>query len=144
MKLKLLSTLLICGAANFAVADDAGIWANGTVTYKHPDGKLVDRSCQLWVPAMGLGEVTLQCGTWSTSTTNFETVKENGKTTFSVVFENMRGAPEGAVAKYSGAYIRGSNRALYYGDVFSGIKTASTSSVNWNYVGGFVFSKDIE
>lgn len=143
MKLKLLSTLLICSAANYGFADEAGIWANGTVTYKHPNGNLVDRSCQLWVPAMGLGEVTLQCGTWSTSTTNFETLKENGKTTFSVVFENMNGAPEGAVAKYTGAYIRGNNRALYYGDVFSGMKNNNTN-VTWNYVGGFVFSKDIE
>lgn len=145
MFIKFIAFLAIAMGSQMALATAGGIWADGVVTYPHPNGQLVNRKCQLWVPAMGQGVVTLKCGDWSTSTSEFKTLHEHGKVTFSVVFRDVPGAPAGTAALYSGAYLRGSNRAIYYGDVSSGTGSGLTvdSSIGWSYVGGFMFSKEI-
>jgi len=145
MILKLIAAIALAASSQMAFAHSGGIWADGVVTYPHPNGNLVTRDCQLFVPARGQGDVTLKCGNWSTSTSEFNTKHESGKTIFSVIFRDVPGAPAGTSALYSGAYMRGSNRALYYGDVFSGTGTglSAESMEGWNYVGGFMFSKDI-
>jgi hypothetical protein len=142
---KLIAAIALAVSSQIALADTAGIWADGVVTYPHPNGKLVNRECQLFVPARGQGDVTLKCGKWSATTSEFKTKHESGKTVFSVIFHDVPGAPAGTSALYSGAYLRGSNRALYYGDVFSGTgNTLSVESMDgWNYTGGFMFAKDI-
>lgn len=145
MYIKLIAVLAIAMGSQMALANPGGIWADGVVTYPHPNGKLVNRKCQLWVPAMGQGNVTLKCGDWSASTAEFKTQHEGGKVIFSVVFRDVPGAPVGTAALYSGAYLRGTNRAIYYGDVSSGTGSGLTvdSLVGWSYVGGFMFSKEI-
>lgn len=144
--LKILTSLCMLGAINFVYADDAdGVWADGYVSYTHPDGNIVTRDCSLWVPARGQGDVTLKCGDWSTSSKNFYVDKNFGKTNFSVIFDNMDGAPEGMMAWYTGSYLRGKNQALYYGDVFtSTMDTTTYQSSEWSYVGGFMFNKSID
>jgi len=145
MQLKLIASLLVLGSTTMANADPAGVWADGGVSYLHPNGNIVSRDCSLWVPARGEGEVSLKCGEWTASTTNFYTTKSEGKTTFSVVFLEIPGAPAGTMALYSGAYVRGNNLALYYGDVYSSNFDVQTyQTTDWTYVGGFKFSKEIE
>ena len=143
--LKLIAAFVIAAVSQIGFAGPGGIWADGVVTYPHPNGQLVNRKCQLWIPAMGQGDVTLKCGDWSASSTEFSTTHEQGKIAFSVIFRDVPGAPTGTAALYRGAYLRGSNRAIYYGDVSSGIGQGLTinSSTGWNYVGGFMFSKEI-
>jgi len=142
--IKAIAVFSMTFATQAALANSSGIWADGVVTYPHPSGHLVNRECQLWVPAMGQGEVTLKCGEWSMSSAEFSTQRHHGKVTFSVIFRNVPGAPEGTAALYSGPYMRGSNRAIYYGDVSSGSGESLTfESPEWNYVGGFMFKKEI-
>ncbi len=131
--------------ASVAVGEGSGIWAEGKVTYKHPNGKLVNRDCEMFVPARGIGEVELKCGDFSVSSAEFSTVRVAGRAVFSIVFRNIEGAPSGSVAKYEGTYLRGTNRALYYGDVFSTNDSAATltSESDWQHAGGFMFSKSI-
>ena len=145
MILKLITAIALALSSQMAFANSGGIWADGVVTYPHPNGELVNRSCQLFVPSRGQGDVTLKCGNWSTTTSEFNTKQESGKTIFSVIFRDVPGAPAGTSALYSGAYMRGSNRALYYGDVYSGTGNvlSAASMDGWNYAGGFMFSKDI-
>ncbi len=151
MKYALVTSLFMVGSIGFAHASDTavkdkkGVWADGYVSYIHPNGELVNRECSLRVPVKGEGKVKLKCGDWSTKTNNFETYKSNGKTVFSIIFSDMKGAPEGTVALYSGAYMRGTNSAIYYGDVLSGnSNTTSCNVVDMNYIGGFMFKADID
>ncbi|MCX6125079.1 MAG: hypothetical protein NTV34_10095 [Proteobacteria bacterium] len=60
-------------------------------------------------------------------------------------FSREPGAPLGTAVLYRGGYIRGSNRAIYYGDMSSvmGNGLIVDSSAGWNYVGGSMFSKEI-
>ncbi len=146
-----MKTLLLFAAAaimslsSLCYAEGVGIWADGVVTYKHPNGSLVNRDCQMFVPARGQGEVVLKCGQYSTPTSEFKTEKENGQTIFTVLFRNPAGAPAGSIAKFKGSYLRGSNRAIYYGDVFSSSSASASLETNENfqYAGGFMFSKSI-
>ena len=145
MKTKLLGAICSLFLSSVATGNAAGVWADGYVTYKHPNGKLVNRECAMFVPAMGIGEVKLKCGDFSTSTTEFSTRQVNGQSIFSVLFRDMNGAPAGTVARYQGSYLRGSNQAIYYGDVFSSSDSQAKleGEGSWTYAGGFMFSKKI-
>jgi apolipoprotein D and lipocalin family protein len=145
MKTKLLGAICSLFVSSVALGNTPGVWADGYVTYKHPNGKLVNRECAMFVPAMGIGEVKLKCGEFSTSTSEFSTRQVNGQSIFSVLFRDMNGAPAGTVAKYQGSYLRGSNQAIYYGDVFSSSDSQAKldSEGGWTYAGGFMFSKEI-
>jgi len=142
---KFLVALGVGVLATSGIAEENGIWADGQVTYEHPNGQLVSRDCSLFVPSRGVGEVTLKCGDFSTSSAEFSTERVDGQVVFTVLFREMTGAPEGTVAKYRGSYLRGSNKALYYGDVFasSDVTARLDSSTSWQYAGGFSFSKAI-
>ena len=139
------ATAAIMSFTSLCYAESSGIWSDGVVTYKHPNGSLVDRDCQLFVPARGQGEAVLKCGQYSTPTSEFKTEKENGQTIFTVLFRNPAGAPAGSIAKFKGSYLRGSNRAIYYGDVFSSSSAQASLDTNeyFQYSGGFKFSKSI-
>jgi apolipoprotein D and lipocalin family protein len=128
--------------ATTAMGSGNGVWADGYVSYIHPNGNLVDRECSIFVPARGQGEVALRCGSLLMTSDEFATERSNGQTIFTTIIRNVQGAPEGAVAKYRGSYMRGSNKAVYYGDVFSTMDPAATlsSDTNWQYAGGFMFA----
>lgn len=150
MKLAIATSVLALGAVGFAQAEEpvqpAGVWADGYVSYKHPDGSLATRDCSLWVPAKGEGEVALKCGEYTASTKHFFTDHDkNGKVTFTVVFTSLPGAPENTMALYSGAYMRGTNQAIYYGDVLNAHwECCNVHHSEWKYVGGFMFSADVK
>lgn len=103
-----------------ALADNAGsVTATGGVFYKMPSGELVKRDATLEVPARGQGDVILRSGSLELKAHGFKTIRSHGRSVFYVVFLNPPGAPENTAAVYRGSYLRGSNAAKYWGDVFS-------------------------
>jgi len=138
--------------------------APGKVFYKMPDGSIVKRDVSLVVPAMGQGDVILKYGKdKEAKSAKFWTTKKFGKTTFNVLFKEIPGAPKDWAALYTGAYLRGTNAAYYYGDVYSialtdvealqnqsdssdasGSLDAALDKVTRQYVGGFGFKAEIK
>ncbi len=151
---------LVFGSVFFAVSSFASnsVEAPGKVFYKMPNGEIVKREVSLVVPAMGAGEVVLKYGSKSVSTSHFKTVKSLGRTNFIVAFKDAPGAPAGAVAVFTGSYLRGTNAALYYGDIYSVTRSgneaddldalldldADTDSTKRRYAGGFSFKSVIK
>lgn len=125
--------------------------APGYVFYKLPSGELVKRETTLVVPARGQGDVVLRSETRTTTASRFWTETSAGKTTFHVQFNNPPGAPENTVLLFKGTYLRGTNKALYYGDVYkkSGAETSQDDHhrhgrhhrrhKDFTYAGGFFF-----
>jgi hypothetical protein len=142
---------LIFASQGLASGDLGSVVAEGKVTYKMPSGELVSRDVSLEVPARGEGEVVLRSGDWEVRSSNFKSGENHGRKVFVVVFENVPGAPAGSKAVYHGTYMRGSNRAIYYGDVWA--KSAdqkSSEELNLSldsskliHVGGFYFATEI-
>ena len=122
--------------------------AEGQVFYKLPSGELVHRDVTLEVPSRGEGDVILRGETTEFTSIKHFTVKKKGKTTFYVIFKET--SPEGKVVYkvFRGAYLRGTNQAKYYGDIYvktqvPGTSTLAEASVG-KYVGGFWFKADID
>lgn len=132
-------------SANTSFADGNGVWAGGAVVYKHPNGQIVNRECSIFVPSMGRGDVALKCSNFEVRSREFTTERNANQVIFTVLFRDIEGAPEGAIAKYRGTYLRGTNQALYYGDVFSSLDAQAdiNSMQGWQYTGGFMFSKSL-
>ncbi|MEY4632497.1 MAG: hypothetical protein RIQ81_2617 [Pseudomonadota bacterium] len=149
-----------------ALADSAGsVTAAGGVFYKMPSGELVKRDVTLEVPARGQGDVILRGANLELKAHGFKTVRKQGRSVFYVVFLNPPGAPENTAAVYRGSYLRGSNAAKYWGDVFSKVyqteelaQLTGTQNVDafvsdleddsgkeddWRHAGGFWFGVDI-
>ena len=107
----ILSLLGLSGQLQAATAD-------GEVFYTLPSGEFVEREVTLEVPSRGEGEVVLRGSTTELRTETFFTVQRKGKTTFYIVFETT--SPNGKKAKkiFRGTYIRGTNKAVYYGDIY--------------------------
>ncbi len=114
MKSVIVGILLMLSTAGVA----GSIEAPGEMFYKMPSGELVTRSAVLEVPSRGRGDVVLKGGSQNFVAERFFTKKRNGRSIFYVVFDNYPGRQEGEKAVYRGTYTRGSNAALYYGDVF--------------------------
>ncbi|NBQ53244.1 MAG: hypothetical protein EBU49_06665 [Proteobacteria bacterium] len=135
MKTRILKSLAIAVVALFAVAGsqamasppaEGSVVAQGGVFYKMPSGEMVLRDATLEVPARGEGNVILRSGLIEMTAHGFKTVHSHGRAIFNVVFLNPPGAPENTAVLYRGSYLRGSNAANFWGDVF--IRTFSTSA----------------
>lgn len=96
-----------------------GVDAKGKVLYKNKDGKLVSREVSLFVPEKGQGDVVLTAGETKVKAHAFKAVKQGNRTIFAVVFLNPPGAPEKTAAGFMGTYMRGTNLAVYYGDMYA-------------------------
>lgn len=134
MKTNVLKSFAILFAAFLAVAGtqaiagaptDSSVVAPGGVFYKMPSGEMVLRDASLEVPARGEGKVILRSGLIEMTAHGFKTIHSHGRAVFYVVFLNPPGAPENTAVLYRGSYLRGSNAANYWGDVF--IRTFSAS-----------------
>jgi len=126
----------------------SSVEASGKVFYTMPDQSLVFRDVVLSVPMRGQGDVVLKWSTGEQVADSFFYRKQNGRTVFYVVFKNPPQAPQGTVLVLKGTYTRGSNLALYYGDMFtkSGNKFSQNEVVSlnkWSYTGGFYFKADV-
>lgn len=138
----------------------ASIEAPGKVFYKMSTGEIVKREVSLVVPAKGQGDVILKYAGKQAKAAKFWTAKKFGKTTFNVLFKDVPGAPKEWAALYTGAYLRGTNAALYYGDVYSIPKKAvdellavapgtealdlALDKAGRHYAGGFGFNAKIK
>jgi hypothetical protein len=114
------TTIALAGNSAMAADGTAGsVVANGGVFYKMPSGELITRDASLEVPARGQGDVILRSGDYTLTAHGFKTVHKGDRTVFYVVFVNPPGAPENFAVTYRGSYLRGSNGAKYWGDVFT-------------------------
>ncbi len=131
-----------------------GVNADGKFFYRMPEGELVKRDASLFVPAMGMGKVVLTMGDYTLESHAFKVVKKRGETKFFVLFLNPPMAPENTVMMLKGTYLRGSNKAVYYGNVYKGPASGHHHLANFEkghhghsnlrYSGGFMFKKEIE
>jgi hypothetical protein len=155
---------IFAAASAHANADTTGsVTAQGAVFYKMPAGELVKREASLEVPARGQGDVILRSGSLELKAHGFKTVRKHGRAVFYVVFLNPPGAPENTAVVYRGSYLRGSNAAKYWGDVFSksyraedlsnpakttdslinDLENGQNSDTEWRHSGGFWFGVEI-
>lgn len=112
------STLPLSSPLTSTVANES-IVAQGGVFYKMPDGSLLTRDASLEVPARGQGNVVLRSGSVEFVAHGFKTVHSRGRAVFYVAFINPVGAPENTAVIFRGSYIRGGDKATYWGDVFT-------------------------
>jgi hypothetical protein len=142
--------------ACFVLAGSAkavGVTAPGAVFYIDAAGELVKRDVTLTVPVQGQGEVSLSSAKWSASTTRFLTTKYHGRTVFYVVFDDV--GPKHKSLLLRGTYLRGSNLAAYWGDMYTGhcpegVSLESCAPAqgagghrHWDHVGGFHFKAPV-
>jgi hypothetical protein len=120
MTLRGLALFFLLAATNISASDLATIEAHGRVSYKMPDGMLVDRDVSLILPVMGEGSVFLKGGGMTFRANRYFTDHANDRVIFYIVFDEFPGSTEGQIAVFRGTYVRGSNLARYYGDVFLG------------------------
>jgi hypothetical protein len=137
--------------------------APGQFFYKMPSGEIVRRDTILVVPMKGQGEVSFKTATKNVKAKQFWTEHNAGRTIFYVAIENPPGAPENTSMILEGSYIRGTNLALYYGDVYQKTGTEQRPSdlvpekfrnskqihyfrklTGYKYAGGFVFKAEVK
>ena len=118
------------------------VTATGKVIYKKSDGILVERSMTLEVPSRGHGEVVLRGGGLELRTHTFNTVKAGGRTVFRIEFSSAPGAPAGTQMLLEGTYMRDSNMAIYFGDIYG--RNPTLGQNDWSHVGGFKFKTETE
>lgn len=141
-----LVTALFVSAFSFANAPlnkqqaPASVEAIGRVFYKMPSGEIVDRDVTLVVPFRGQGQVKLLYSRGEAVADSFSTLKENDRTIFLVKFSRVPYAPPGTEMEFKGTYTRGTNKALYYGDIFA----SGEANRNLVYTGGFFFKADVK
>jgi hypothetical protein len=148
-----LSVAIMPASKSFAVE------VKGAVTYKMPQGQLVNRDVILDVPPMGQGKVKWISNGKVSESHSFRTRKVNNRVIFEVLFVNPVGAPPETAMALSGSYLRGTNGVIYYGDFYGrkiakdadfaaveaewsssdGIFEQSNAS-EWTHGGGFMFT----
>lgn len=175
MKTRILKSFAIAVIAFFAVAGsqamatppaEGSVVAQGGVFYKMPSGEMVLRDATLEVPARGEGKVVLRSGLIEMTAHGFKTVHSHGRAIFYVVFLDPPGAPENTAVVYRGSYLRGSNAANFWGDVFiqtfsnrdelsaltknpgvdalvSDLENSNVDGKEWKHGGGFWFNTKI-
>lgn len=137
MKFLLTSLVLLSTSLAFAVPVD------GKIVYKLPSGELVEREVTLDVPERGQGEVVLSGTDFEWRTKSFKTLTIAGKTTFVAAFKTEFQNKKSTIA-FSGTYLKGTNKLMYYGDVYkkNGHSMFDGSVLGFNYIGAFKFAYD--
>jgi hypothetical protein len=130
---------LLLSFGNGALA--SSVTAPGKVFYVK-DGAIVQREASLEVPSRGQGQVILKTASIDLVASSFSSRKENGRTIFYVLFKDVPMAPAGTEMAFKGTYVRGSNLAVYYGDIFKRGPGNSDPHSGWEYSGGFRFGVD--
>ncbi len=131
-----LSTLLI-SLSTFASE------VSGELFYTMPNGKLVNRSVTLTVPARGQGEVKLSGEKFNWSTDNFWSEQVNSETIFYAVFKTSFMNFKSTIA-LKGTYIKANNTIMYYGNMYkkSGHHEVNKNISDFKFSGGFNFIFD--
>lgn len=119
-----------------------GVEAEGKIVYKK-EGALVERMMALSVPARGEGDIVLRDGEGSEWVASKRWSHEAfNQVTFNVVFPKPEGELLGMRSKlwFSGTYLRGDNKAVYYGNIY---KVPEVYDGESGYVGGFYFEAPV-
>ena len=90
---------------------------DGTLTYKMPNGELVDRPVTIDVPPRGQGEVILRSGIYEWKTSKFWSKEKHGKKIFAALFD-AKYRDQKSQFLLKGTYLKGSNKLIYTGDVY--------------------------
>ncbi len=115
--LRAICTAFFLMFAGSAMAVDS-VEAPGKIFYKMPSGEIVKRQAALVVPARGEGDVVLKVGDHEKVAHHFFSTHKNGRVIFYVVFVRDHELEEGYAKVFRGTYLRGTNKAIYYGDIF--------------------------
>lgn len=111
--------------------------ADGKVYYKMPTTQeIVKRSVQMKVPAHGKGDLFLVAGDVEIKADSFFHKEHNGRVLFYVIFKNPPHSPANTIKVFRGTYVRGTNLAVYDGEVFA--RTYSSERAM-----SFISTKDI-
>lgn len=157
--MRLLAVLYLFSLTTFSVAEvrTQNIEADGALIYKSTQGTLDKLGAVLSLPARGQGDIYLTIdGKAPLKADRFFSEKKNGRTLFYVVFKKNhfddvdfkrdQSSLDHQLLVFVGTYLRGSNLALYYGDIFFGsnreirlLQSGDRSDNSFNYVGGFKF-----
>ncbi len=130
--------------------------AEGKVFYVAASGEIVKRDVTLEVPSRGQGDIILRNTSRSFESTAHAARSQelNGRVVFTVLFLNPGNMGDDLV--FRGSYMRGSNKAVYFGDMFKkptgtghslDIESIERSILDhhagWNHAGGFKFKTDM-
>lgn len=147
MKFYLLFILLFLSIKSFAVE------APGKVFYLIPQrNEIVKREMTIRVPSRGEGEVALITSSGKEiKTKKYWTRKKLGRTIFYAYFKGLRNPTDrnspATSMLFRGSYIRGSNMAVYYGDIYLGglgLKDEQIKKMKFfRHAGGFAFKSEI-
>jgi hypothetical protein len=137
MKTLLVSLLFVFSSVSLAAPID------GQIFYTLPSGEYVERDVTIEVPSRGEGEVVLSGNNFEWRTANFTSYTKNGQTVFIAAFQTeFREFKSTTVLK--GTYIKGSNKIVYYGDMYKknglGEVDLSLEKNDFSFTGGFRFS----
>lgn len=109
--MKLFCLMLLFSSQVFATP------VEGEVTYKLPNGDLVDRQVVFEAPARGQGEVVLSGNSFEWRTKKFKSFKVLGKQTFVASFDaEFQGMK--SILIFKGTYLKGNNKLSYTGDIY--------------------------
>ena len=150
MKAIITALMMTIGTAAYA----GSVEAPGKVFYKMPAGEIVSRNLSIVVPERGQGDVILKAGDKEFKADRFFTREANQAKIFYVILSEFPGATPGDIAVYRGVYTRGSNLAIYYGNVFVGKSTQYSDdglhellsigeNSDFKYAAGFYFSAKV-
>lgn len=136
-KAALITGSLTLGMSVFADHHQGSVTADGKVYYKLPTTQeIVKRDVQLVVPAKGEGDVILVTKNSALKADDFFSKEHNGRILFYVIFKNPPHSPANTLKVFRGTYLRGSNMAVYDGEIFT--RTYSSDRML-----SFISSKDI-
>lgn len=115
------------------------IKAEGNALFKSGTS-LQSTKVDLYVPKKGQGKVILEYQGKTVESDSFRSFEVAGRKVFNVRFTDAPGTAKGTETLLTGTYLRGDNKAAYYGDFF--MKAAAPRS-KWAHGGGFYFSTPI-
>lgn len=131
--------------------------ASGQVFFKKADGVIEKKPVTLLIPKRGEGQAYLKSGRILVEAEKYFSVDKNGRKIFYMIFDQFIGQKNKEKAVFRGTYIRGTNKALYYGDVFLvgdlegseqdldfELSNLDQSGRSIQYNGGFYFNRDLQ
>jgi len=145
-------SFLLCFLSLQSFAHYGGMTADGGVFFKTGQGDIAKYAATLFVPTQGVGNAQLTIGDKKAASHGFRVEEQNGRSIFTVVFLDPLHTGKRVAYFLRGTYLRGTNVALYYGDIFAkgyqrgeeDTLTADRATTELYYVGGFGFRKQVE
>lgn len=140
-------TMLVCGAGSVALAQSQPPIPGKT--FFRSQNQIVTQDAQIEFPLDANGQVNLIIADKRTPSYTFRTLQRYGRVIFEAVFVLPPETPQGysTALVYTGSYMRETNMAIYFGDVYRSTLMYPTSkqtiwqdiNMNLQHTGGFEF-----